>query len=953
MAYISYELKALLFVGLLVFAVIGPWRWLEMPGNAASGCATANFAAIVTPNISNTLNSVTVGDLNGDGKPDLVTTSYFEDKISILIGDGTGQFTLSSTITTVSRPKALALGDFNQDGKLDLAVTRDFSTIVSILLGTGTGTFSAPTNFTVGNNPLVLVLADFNNDGKLDLATGNDGSNTISILLGNGAGGFSSSPTVTGIRATSIVAADFNGDGKADLAAANDANSKVSVVFGDGSGGFGPVNNFDGGSDVQAIAAADFNGDGHADIAVTNFSHSGAPDSVAILLGDGVGLFGAPTKFSVPAGPLAIAVADFNGDGLMDVATANIQQSSSNIAVLLGNGAGALGAATNFNVGTAPNAIVARDVNLDGVPDLVVTSPPNVAALLNACGGAPTPTPTPTPVPSPTPTPVPTPRPGDVVISQIYAGAGNSDSSYQGNYVELFNRTDSDINISGWPIYFTTSTGTFQSFIGFVNSRGLFIAAHGYILIKFGPTGISGQPLSPDLDASSGPSFSIPSAGKVFLARNINLIGSSCPLPNPDIIDFVGYGTTANCFEGSGPTATLSNTTAAIRKSGGCTDTDNNANDFSVSPPNPRNASSPFNSCGGTIQFSSASYTVSETGPRVDITLTRSGDTTSSAAVNYATNDGAALTNCNVINGIASPRCDYINTLGTATWPAGDATPKSFSIAIVDDSYAEGSESFTIGLNSPSGTTLGTQSTATVTITDNETVNGPNPIDNTNFFVRQQYIDFLGREPDSFGFPIWVSTINNCAPGDTSCDRIHVSQQFFQSTEFQERGYFVYRFYNVAFGRKPDYGEFVPDLASVSGFLDATQLEAAKVAFIAGFMARPAFANIYNPLTNQQYVDMLLNTAGVTLASRQSMIDGLNNSSLTRAQVLRQIVESTEVANKYNHQAYAVMEYFGYLRRQPDSFYLDWIAELDRTNNPRGMVTGFVTSQEYRSRFGP
>jgi hypothetical protein len=130
-------------------------------------------------------------------------------------------------------------------------------------------------------------------------------------------------------------------------------------------------------------------------------------------------------------------------------------------------------------------------------------------------------------------------------------------------------------------------------------------------------------------------------------------------------------------------------------------------------------------------------------------------------------------------------------------------------------------------------------------------------------------------------------------------------------------------------------------------------LEAAKVAFIAGFMARPAFANTYNPLTNQQYVDMLLNTAGVTLSSRQAMIDGLNNSSLTRAQVLRQIVESTEVANKYNHQAYAVMEYFGYLRRQPDAFYLAWIQVLDQSNDPRGMVTGFVNSQEYRNRFGP
>jgi subtilisin family serine protease len=356
------------------------------------------------------------------------------------------------------------------------------------------------------------------------------------------------------------------------------------------------------------------------------------------------------------------------------------------------------------------------------------------------------------------------------------------------------------------------------------------------------------------------------------------------------------------------------------------------------------------------VQFSSASYSVTKgdpNNPRVNIAVTRAGDTTSSASVGFATIDDAGLQNCNVFNGIASPRCDYENTQGTMTFAAGE-TSKSFSVAIVADSYAKGNLTFRVALSGPSGATLGSPSIATVTILDNPSVDGPNnPIDNTNFFVRQQYLDFLGREPDPPGFAGWTSTINNCSGDTTQCDRIHVSQLFFQSAEFQDRGYFVYRFYPVAFGRKPDYGEFVPDLASVSGFLDANQLEAAKVAFIAAFMARPAFANTYNPLTNQQYVDMLLNTAVVTLSSRQAMIDGLNNSTMTRGQVLRQIVESPEVSTKYNHQAYAVMEYFGYLRRQPDAFYLQWIAVLDSTNDPRGMVTGFVNSQEYRNRFGP
>jgi hypothetical protein len=228
-----------------------------------------------------------------------------------------------------------------------------------------------------------------------------------------------------------------------------------------------------------------------------------------------------------------------------------------------------------------------------------------------------------------------------------------------------------------------------------------------------------------------------------------------------------------------------------------------------------------------------------------------------------------------------------------------------------------------------------------------------NPLDTTEFFIRQQYLDFLGREPDPGGFAAWVSIINGCAPGDTSCDRIHVSQNFYQSEEFQNRGYFVYRFYDVSFGQKPDYTAFVPDLSRVSGFLDASQLEAAKVAFIADFMARPAFADMYNSLNNQQYVDTLLNTAGVTLSNRQSMIDGLNNGTLTRAGVLRQIVESAEVSTKFNHESFAVMGYFGYLRRNPDAAYLTWIQILDQTNDARGMITGFVNSAKYRHRFGP
>jgi len=228
-----------------------------------------------------------------------------------------------------------------------------------------------------------------------------------------------------------------------------------------------------------------------------------------------------------------------------------------------------------------------------------------------------------------------------------------------------------------------------------------------------------------------------------------------------------------------------------------------------------------------------------------------------------------------------------------------------------------------------------------------------NPIDCPEFFLYQQYIDFLNREPDPPGIAGWTALLNNCASGDTSCDRIHVSRAFFQSAEFSGRGYFLYRFYPVSFGRKPDYNEFGEDRWKLSGFLTDAQLETAKLQFISEFMSRPAFVNKFGGLNNTQYVDTLLSTAGITHPSRDFWIAALTNSTRTRLQVLREICESNEVYNKYYNQAFVVMQYFGYLQRQPDALYLDWIAYLEATGDSRSMINGFINSVEYRARFGP
>jgi hypothetical protein len=230
--------------------------------------------------------------------------------------------------------------------------------------------------------------------------------------------------------------------------------------------------------------------------------------------------------------------------------------------------------------------------------------------------------------------------------------------------------------------------------------------------------------------------------------------------------------------------------------------------------------------------------------------------------------------------------------------------------------------------------------------------NQPITIDDNDFFIQQHYIDFLARMPEPAGFQGWMDIMRNCGiTVPQPCDRIEVSSAFYRSEEFQVRRYFVYRFYSVSFKRVPLYAEFIPDARRVSGFQSDQQLEASKVSFVNDFMARSEFRNKYDALSNTAYVDSLVTTAGVTLGNRQQLIDALNGGTTTRAQVLREIAESNEVYQKYFNEAFVVMQYHGYLRRDPDILYLNWINTMNQTGDYRTMINGFVNSGEYRNRF--
>jgi glucose/arabinose dehydrogenase len=369
-------------------------------------------------------------------------------------------------------------------------------------------------------------------------------------------------------------------------------------------------------------------------------------------------------------------------------------------------------------------------------------------------------------------------------------------------------------------------------------------------------------------------------------------------------------------------------------------------------------------------QLSATKTVVNEGQGSAKIAITRFGDTSAGASVSYATNDAAGVVNCGVINGLASLRCDYSTTLGTLNFAAGETT-KEISIPIIDDVYAEGNETFTITLNGASGTVLGSPASATVTIIDNDTVNGSsNPIFTTPFFVRQHYLDFLSREPE-VGEP-WSAVLNNCSDvnNNPACDRLTVSAAFFGSQEFQLKGYFVYRFYKVAFSRLPGYQEIIPDMSSVTGQTPAEVFQK-KAAFTSAFVQRPEFTTTYGSLTSSQYVAALMATYNltqittpdpaapdgsnkVTLATAD-LVAGLNAATLTRAQVLRAISDSDQVLNAEFNKAFVAMQYYGYLRRTPeDAGYNAWLNYLNtHPTDFRTMVNGFMNSQEYRLRFGP
>ena len=365
------------------------------------------------------------------------------------------------------------------------------------------------------------------------------------------------------------------------------------------------------------------------------------------------------------------------------------------------------------------------------------------------------------------------------------------------------------------------------------------------------------------------------------------------------------------------------------------------------------------------------------------VTVNRIGDTSAAAAVDYNTSDVTA-----------TERKDYITSLGRLQFAAGQ-TSNSFVVLINEDSFVEGSEVFNVNLTNPIGATLGGPVIAMVNIFDDPLEPANNVNDDPQNYVCQHYHDFLNRQPDAPGLAFWTNEITSCG-ANAQCigiKRINVSAAFFLSIEFQQTGYLIERLYKTAYGDATGssfvggthtlpvpvvrFREFLLDtqqigLGVIVGQGDWEQiLENNKQTFTAEFVQRSRFIIAYPiSLTPGQFVNQLFMNAGVTPSDtdRNAAINEFGgapntNDVVARARALRRVAENPTLIQQEFNRAFVLMQYYGYLRRNPDDpqdtdhagfeFWLNKLTQFNGNFVDAEMVKAFISSTEYRQRFGP